>query len=147
MQVTLIDPKTAPKEALSYQPLPLYSSRVPAGFPSPADDYIEGSLDLNEELIKHPSATFFAKASGLSMVNAGILDKALLIVDRSLDAKHGDIVIAAVDGELTCKILDKEASVLRAANMSFAPIPISEHTDCVIQGVVTHVVNKLCTHS
>ncbi|MBN4053560.1 translesion error-prone DNA polymerase V autoproteolytic subunit [Haliea sp. AH-315-K21] len=143
MQVTLLKPR----EALSYQPLPLYSSSVPAGFPSPADDYIEDSLDLNEYLIKHPSSTFFARASGLSMVNAGIMDNALLVVDRSIDPQHEDIVIAAVDGELTCKILDKQASVLRAANISFAPIPISEETDCIIQGVVTHVINKLCTRS
>lgn len=142
MKVTLI----APKIALSYQPLPLYSCHVPAGFPSPADDYIEDSLDLNEYLVKHPSSTFFAKASGFSMVNAGILDKALLVVDRSLDPQHEDIVIAVINGELTCKILDLKDSVLRAANLDYPPIPISEEVDCIIQGVVTHVVNQLCTH-
>jgi DNA polymerase V len=135
------------KETLSYLPLPLYSSRVPAGFPSPADDYLEGTLDLNEYLVKHPSSTFFARASGLSMVNAGIMDEALLVVDRSLDPQHEDIVIAIVNGELTCKILDLKASLLRAANPSYPPIPLTEELDCIIQGVVTHVVNKLCSHS
>tara|TARA_B110000483_G_C18018700_1_gene474118 strand:- start:447 stop:878 length:432 start_codon:yes stop_codon:yes gene_type:complete len=143
MKVALIEAK----EALSYQPLPLYSSRVPAGFPSPADDYIENALDLNEYLIKHPSSTFFAKADGLSMVKAGIMDGALMVVDRSITPQHEDIVIAVVDGELTCKILDLNASALRAANSSFASIPINEEIDCLIQGVVTHVVNKLCTRS
>tara|TARA_R110000772_G_scaffold45845_3_gene104870 strand:+ start:143 stop:574 length:432 start_codon:yes stop_codon:yes gene_type:complete len=142
MKVTLI----APKAALTYQPLPLYSSRVPAGFPSPADDYIEDSLDLNEYLVKHPASTFFAKASGLSMVNAGIMDKSLLVVDRSLDPQHDDVVIAVIDGELTCKILDLKASLLRSANLDYPPIPISAEVDCIIQGVVTHVVNRLCTH-
>lgn len=135
------------KETLSYLPLPLYSSRVPAGFPSPADDYLEGTLDLNEYLVKHPSSTFFARASGLSMVNAGIMDEALLVVDRSLDPQHEDIVIAIVNGELTCKILDLKTSLLRAANPSYPPIPLTEELDCIIQGVVTHVVNKLCSHS
>lgn len=143
MKVALIEAK----KALSYQPLPLYSSRVPAGFPSPADDYIENALDLNEYLIKHPSSTFFAKADGLSMVKAGIMDGALMVVDRSITPQHEDIVIAVVNGELTCKILDLNASVLRAANSSFASIPINEEIDCLIQGVVTHVVNKLCTRS
>jgi DNA polymerase V len=128
-------------------PLPVYGAQVPAGFPSPADDYIEGWLDLNEYLIKHPAATFFARAAGTSMINAGILDKALLVVDRALQPQNGDVVIASVNGELTCKTLDTRAQVLRAANPGYAPIPIHENIDCVVLGVVTHVVNKLCTHS
>lgn len=127
--------------------LPLYGSEVPAGFPSPADDYIEDWLDLNDFLVKHPSATFYARAAGTSMVNAGILDKALLIVDRSIKPRDGDIVIAAVNNELTCKILDARAQVLRAANLKYPPIPIHEGIECTILGVVVHVVNQLCTHS
>ncbi len=143
MKISLI----ARKEPTVKVALPVYSARVSAGFPSPADDYIEDWLDLNEHLIKHPSATFFARASGSSMVNAGILDKALLIVDRSLTPQHEDIVIATVNGELTCKILDKKARLLRAANLSYPPIQIHENIECVVVGVVVHVVNTLCTHS
>lgn len=143
MKITLLKMKE-PASSLS---LPLYSSQVPAGFPSPADDYIEDWLDLNEHLIKHPAATFFARANGSSMVNAGILDKALLIVDRAVNPQDGDIVIAAVNGEHTCKILDLKAKQLRAANRSYDPIPIHEEIDCQIIGVVTHVVNQLCMHS
>ena len=85
--------------------LPLYSSKVPAGFPSPADDHMEEKLDLNTHLVKHPTATFFVKASGDSMVGAGIHSGDILIVDRSLNPKSGKIVIAAIDGQLTVKRL------------------------------------------
>lgn len=78
--------------------LPLFMERVPCGFPSPAQDYLEGSLDLNKLVIKHPSATYFVRVSGDSMIGAGISDGDLLVVDRSLPAMHGDIVIAAVAG-------------------------------------------------
>lgn len=142
MKVTLLERK----EPTTPLRLPLFSSRVPAGFPSPADDYIEDWLDLNEYLVKHPAATIFARANGTSMVNAGILDKALLVVDRAITPQDGDIVIAAVNGEHTCKILDKKAKVLRSANLTYPPIPIHEDIDCQIVGVVVHAVNKLCTH-
>lgn len=140
MKITLLTVKQ-PATPLS---LPLYCSRVPAGFPSPADDYIEAQLDLNEYLIKHPSSTFFARAEGTSMVNAGILDGALLIVDRSLTPQHDDIVIASVDGQLTCKILDTRIQALRSANLQYPPMMLSEGSELLIFGVVIHVVNKLC---
>ncbi|MBL4571552.1 MAG: translesion error-prone DNA polymerase V autoproteolytic subunit [Gammaproteobacteria bacterium] len=124
---------------------PLYLAFAPAGFPSPADDYIDKPLDLNKYLVTEPSATFFVKAAGLSMVNAGIMDKALLVVNRAKTPKHDDVVIAALDGEITCKILDLKAQVLRAANLSFAAIPIGEDSDCVVLGVVTHAINPLCS--
>ncbi|AYL75585.1 translesion error-prone DNA polymerase V autoproteolytic subunit [Citrobacter freundii] len=85
--------------------LPLFSEKVPCGFPSPAQDYVEDRLDLNNLLIRHPSATYFIKVSGESMHGAGISDGDLLVVDRSLSAVHGDIVIAAVSGEFTVKEL------------------------------------------
>jgi len=85
--------------------LPLFSSRVQAGFPSPAADHLEASLDLNQHLIQHPASTFFVRASGNSMINAGIHNNDILVVDRSLEAKHGNIVIAALNGELTVKRL------------------------------------------
>ena len=128
-------------------PLPVYASRVPAGFPSPADDYIEDWLDLNQHLIKHPSATFLAYASGQSMVQAGILDRAILVVDRALTPRHRDIVIARVDGELTCKLFDSQRRMLVAANPSYSPISLDECSDCEIIGVVIHAINKLCSHS
>lgn len=125
----------------------LYGVSVAAGFPSPADDYIEGSLDLNEHLIKSPSATFFAKASGTSMIGAGIMDGAILVVDRSVTPVQGDIVIAAIDGELTCKYLDIRGRALSSANPEFVPIPITEESGVQVMGVVMHVINRLCTHS
>ena len=87
--------------------LPLYSSKVPAGFPSPADDHMEGKLDLNTHLVKHPTATFFVKASGDSMLGAGIHDGDILVVDRSLEPRKGKVVIAAVDGQLTVNVYKK----------------------------------------
>ena len=126
--------------------LPLYSTRVRAGFPSPADDHIETAMDLNEHLIKHPSSTFFVKAEGNSMVNAGIQDGALMLVDCSLTPKHDDIVIASVDGELTCKFIDTKMNCLRSANPHFPPIMIAEGNQVEVMGVVIYVINKLCNH-
>ena len=125
--------------------LPLYSSKVQAGFPSPADDYIEQHLDLNNYLIKHPTATFFVRATGLSMINAGIFPDDVLVVDRSLDAVSGKIVIAAIDGQLTVKRLrkTKDATYLDSENPKFKPIKISEGNDVVIWGVVTNVLHKV----
>jgi len=97
----------------SYLPLPLYSDSVTAGFPSPAEDHIDQALDLNEHLIAKPSATYFARASGDSMEGAKIYDGDLLIVDRSQAPEQGRIVIASVDGQLTCKILDINNRCLR----------------------------------
>ena len=126
--------------------LPLYSVRVRAGFPSPADDYIEKAMDLNAHLIKHPSATFFVRAEGNSMVNAGIQDGALMLVDCSLAPKHDDIVIASVDGQMTCKFIDTKLNALRSANPHFEPILIKEGSQVEMMGVVIYVINKLCNH-
>lgn len=120
--------------------LPLFIHSVPAGFPSPADDYLDRSLDLNEYLIKHPAATYLARAQGDSMEGCGIYNGDLLIVDRSLEAQHGQIIIAALDGQLTCKILDKNRQRLLAANKNYAPIPIGEYSELVIEGVVVHSI-------
>ena len=125
--------------------LPLYSSTVRAGFPSPADDYIECKLDLNTHLIKHPAATFFVKASGDSMKNAGIQSGDMLIVDRSLEATHGKIVIAAINGELTVKRLSRQQGQVKllAENRAYDPIDITDEQDLVIWGVVTHVIHQV----
>jgi len=124
--------------------IPLYSSKVQAGFPSPADDYIEMHLDLNNHLIKHPASTFFVIASGDSMNGAGIQSGDMLIVDRSLEAGHGKIVIAAIDGELTVKRLSKQDGrvQLLPENDKYKPIDITHEQDLVIWGVVTHVIHQ-----
>ncbi|MAM72047.1 MAG: DNA polymerase V [Gammaproteobacteria bacterium] len=134
----------AKSEVASYLPLPFFTSQVAAGFPSPADDYIENGLDLNEYLIRHPSSTYFVRASGDSMTGCGIQDGALLIVDRAASPRQGSIVIAAIDGELTCKILDIRNKQLLAANPAYSPIPIAEMSELNIEGVVLHAVNSLC---
>ena len=125
--------------------LPLALSHVEAGFPSPADDYMEGALDLNEHVIKHPSATYFVKASGDSMIGAGIFNGDLLIVDRSLEASSGKVVIAEVDGQLTVKRLLKlnDSFSLQSENSSYPPIDLQEGNEVVVWGVVTHVIHDL----
>jgi len=134
-----------PKDQIqSYLPIPLYTDRVAAGFPSPAEDHIDQTLDLNEHLIAKPSATYFARASGDSMEGTKIYDGDLLVVDRSQAPEQGRIVIASVDGQLTCKILDINNRCLRAANPDYEPIPLPDETDLVIEGVVMHVIHHIC---
>lgn len=125
--------------------LPLYACSSQAGFPSPADDYIERKLDLNQHLIKHPAATFFVRAAGESMLKAGIHPGDILVVDRSLEAAHGKIIIVAVDGELTVKRLHKtpEATYLMPENDGFKPIKIEEGNEVAVWGVVTNVIHEV----
>lgn len=125
--------------------LPLYLSKVSAGFPSPAADEFAESLDLNQYLIKHPSSTFLVKAQGDSMINAGITENDILIVDKSLTPTHGKIVIAAIDGLLTVKRLIKKDSqfILFAENPAYPPIKLKEGNDIVIWGVVTTVIHSV----
>lgn len=124
--------------------IPLYVESVSAGFPSPAQDFVERTLDLNELCIEHPSATFFVRAQGDSMVDAGIRSGDVLVVDRSLTARHGDIIIASIFGELTVKELQlKPNSVLQPHNKAYVSIPITEESDFEVFGVVTSVVRKL----
>jgi DNA polymerase V len=125
--------------------IPLYSSKVQAGFPSPADDNIETKLDLNEYLVKHPAATFLLRATGESMIKAGIEEDDLLVVDRSIEAADGKIVIAAVEGSLTVKRLRhiKGKTYLVPENDKFFPLEINDE-NTVIWGVVTNIVKKCC---
>ena len=118
---------------------PLYVSTVAAGFPSPADDYMEGALDLNEYLIAHPAATFMVRVEGASMTGAGILSGDVLIVDRSVESRSGHIVVAIVNGELTVKRLIKEDNVwvLKAEHPDYPPTKMSSNSECSIWGVVT----------
>lgn len=125
--------------------LPLYGASVKAGFPSPADDYLEGALDLNNHLIRHPAATFVVRVSGNSMINAGIFNNDLLIVDRSLEPANGKIVIAVINGELTVKRFQKNARecLLVAENPEYPAIEIKPEDDLHIWGVVTNVIHHV----
>ena len=125
--------------------IPLYSSAIPAGFPSPADDHIEAMLDLNQHLIHNPSATFMVRAIGDSMIGAGIHSGDILIVDRSITPSTDKIVIAAVDGELTVKRLhlEKRTMQLVSENPKYRTIYVTEQQDTVIWGVVTNVIHSL----
>lgn len=139
-----VDAIYAPDLSTRYK-LPVFLGRLPAGFPSPADDYIEGKLDLNRHLIKHPAATFFVRVTGDSMLEAGIHSGDILIVDRSLEAVDGNVIVAALDGELTVKHLSKRDNVLRLlpANKNYQPIEIQAHQSFEIWGVVTNVIHAL----
>ncbi len=123
---------------------PLLLCGISAGFPSPADDYIDRLLDLNELLIKNPPATFFVKVAGDSMTGAGINNGDTLIVDRSIEAANGKIVIAVVNGELTVKRLVKSnnSCSLVAENPDYASLEISEESQFEIWGVVTSVIHQ-----
>ncbi len=119
--------------------LPLVLTRVAAGFPSPADDYIESSIDLNRELIRHPFATFYVRASGDSMIDAGIRPNATLIVDRAVETKSGDIVIARIGDEMCVKelFIDDDGKVLlMPKNENYKPIEITEDLDSVDPNLV-----------
>ncbi len=141
----LIFPLTESSRNPAFQ-LPLYLSKVPAGFPSPAEDYLSGKLDLNEHLIKHPAATFLVRASGSSMVDAGIHENDILVVDRSCPAVSGKIVIAAIDGQLTVKRLHKKRDgtfVLKAEHPDHPPIEVKEGSEVHIWGVVMHIIHSV----
>ena len=133
----------APKPCVS--PLPLFSGKVAAGFPSPADDYVEKSLDLNELLVQKPAATFFVRAQGESMLGAGIHPNDILVVDRSIDPVPGKIVICALNGELTVKRLERTNGQwqLKAENPAYADIVIHDGLEMVVWGVVTNVIHAL----
>ncbi|NBB73059.1 MAG: translesion error-prone DNA polymerase V autoproteolytic subunit [Bacteroidetes bacterium] len=122
---------------------PLFLTRVPAGFPSPADDYVDRTLDLNDLLIRRPEATFFVRVEGDSMTGAGIHSGDLLVVDRSVEARDGDVVIAALDGEMTVKRVRQreEALWLVADNDAYPPQRVT--TELVVWGVVQHVIHEV----
>lgn len=132
-------------EQTPLQSFPLMSHSVRAGFPSPADDYVEKRIDLNEELIQHREATFFLRVRGHSMVGAGIDDGDELIVDRAIKPEHGRIVVAAVDGELTVKRFFQRGGVVKlvAESPEFSDIEFKDGQEMVIWGVVTKVIKSV----
>ena len=124
--------------------IPLLSDSISAGFPSPADDYTEENIDLNEHLISNPFSTFFLRVKGDSMLNAGIKDKDLIIVDKSLRAKPGNIVIAMIDGEFTIKRLSIKNNelYLKAENPNYPDFRFKNHIDIQIWGVVIYSIHS-----
>ena len=124
---------------------PLYAARVSAGFPSPADDYVEGQLDLNKHLIRHPAATYFVRVTGDSMIEAGIHSGDLLVVDRSVEPKDKNVVIANVNGELTVKRvrIRRGKVTLVAENETFPSKKIDKEMEFEIWGVVLHVIHSV----
>ena len=125
-------------------PLPLFISEISAGFPSPADGYMDDALDLNQLLISHPAATFFVRVSGESMIDANIHPGDVLVVDRSLEPKHRDIVIAVLSGEFTVKRMLRRGKriFLAPENRTYSPIEVGEEEDFQVWGVVTYVIHK-----
>lgn len=123
--------------------LPLMLCRVQAGFPSPADDYVDQALDLNDYIVRNPPATYFVRACGDSMLEAGIRDRDLLVVDRSIDPRPGHIVIASVQGEFTVKSLERRGGRLWLvpANPRYPATEVTQDSDLDIWGVVTHVIH------
>ncbi|WP_336964238.1 translesion error-prone DNA polymerase V autoproteolytic subunit [Acinetobacter pittii] len=125
--------------------IPYALEKINAGFPSPAQDYIDKALDMNEHLIKNETATFIVKVASLSMLNAGIDIDDELIVDRSLDAKHGDIVVALIDNDFTVKrlMIDEKGQWLKAENPDYKNIYLQEGQELIIWGVVTCIIKMI----
>ena len=128
--------------------LPLFSNKVRAGFPSPAEDHIEQKLDLNQFLIKHPAATFFVRVEGDSMKNGGISNGDILIVDRAITPQSGQIIVAILNGEFTVKRVKKQGKrlFLIPENPEFPLMEVTEEVDFQVWGVVTYTIHS-CMHS
>ena len=130
--------------AIKKSKIPLLNDSVSAGFPSPADDYTEENIDLNEHLISNPFSTFFLRVKGDSMINAGIKDNDLVIVDKSLTARPGNIIIAMIDGEFTIKRLSIKNNelYLKAENLNYPDFRFKNHIDVQIWGVVIYSIHS-----
>jgi len=124
--------------------IPLVDEEIKAGFPSPASDFLDLSIDLNKELIKHPTSTFYGRVKGESMKNVGINEGDLLIIDKSLEPTDGKIAVCYIDGEFTLKRikLEKDYCLLMPENDDFQPIKVTEDNDFVIWGILVHVIKS-----
>lgn len=133
----------APEE--DRESISLEGGQVRAGFPSPAEDYSTTKLDLNRELIKNPASTFYARVSGLSMVDEGINEGDLLVIDKSIEPYDGCLAVCYIDGEFTLKRFEKHSSyaLLVPANRDFKPIKVTEDNDFCIWGIVTYLIKKV----
>lgn len=146
MTLSILDVRIPTDDTCSPQPLfPLFVARVSAGFPSPADDFIDKKLDLQELLVKHPASTFFVRVEGESMLHAGIHPGDILVVDRAVPAADQKIVIAALNGELTVKRIRKLKTQLFLVpdNPEFPPLEVTEEMQFEIWGVVTYVIHAV----
>jgi DNA polymerase V len=125
--------------------IPYIKEGVSAGFPSPATDFMEANIDLNKELCKNQLATFYIKVKGNSMMDAGINDKDVLVVDRSLEPKNNKIAICNIDGEFTVKRIkiEKDCLYLMPENLNYKPIQITEENQLIIWGIVTYVIKSV----
>jgi DNA polymerase V len=125
--------------------IPFIKDGVSAGFPSPATDFMENNIDLNKELSENPEATFYIKVKGNSMIDAGINDKDVLVVDRSLEPRNNKIAICFIDGEFTVKRirLEKDCMYLMPENPNYQPIKVTEENQLIIWGIVTYVIKAL----
>lgn len=124
-----------------------FTPAIKAGFPSPAEDYLNESLDFNRDLIRHPEATFYGRVQGDSMIGAGICDGDIAVIDRSIEAEHGNVVVAYINNEFTVKFLDlshkKDGYIeLKPANDAFQPIRIDEDDNFEVWGVVIWTIKK-----
>ncbi|MBP6976521.1 translesion error-prone DNA polymerase V autoproteolytic subunit [Candidatus Dojkabacteria bacterium] len=124
--------------------IPLVGSTVSAGFPSPAEDFVECQLDISQKIIKNPSSTFLVRANGNSMKDKGIQDGDILVVDKSLEATNNSVIIAYIDGEFTVKRFVKKGNkvILYPANHNYKPITVTTENDFMVWGVVTYVLHK-----
>lgn len=138
--LTFFSPDEAKKKGI-----PLSNNNVSAGFPSPADDFKEKRISLDQTLIKNKEATFYARVSGKSMIGAGLDDGDLLVIDRSLEAEHGKIAVCFLDGEFTVKRLHmgRDSITLMPENENYKPIKVSKDSDLLIWGVVTYVIKAV----
>jgi len=138
------DMKIYKADKLLSLPLDFYLNPVCAGFPSPAEDHLDIALDLNEHLIKHPSATFYIYAKGNSMEGSGIYDGDIMVVDRSLEASSGNVVIVAISGEFTVKhlLIKSKKTYLIPANKDYKSMLITDDMDVQIWGVVIHTIHS-----
>ncbi len=134
-----------PFESADLLCIPFFESRIPAGFPSPADDHLDTCLDLKDLVVEHPAATFFARVEGDSMIEAGIHSGDVLVVDRALEPAGNRVVVAVIDGEFTVKRIKKikDRLFLVPENADLAPMEVSPETEFAIWGVVTYVVHPI----
>lgn len=124
--------------------LPLADGGIKAGFPSPAQDFMDAAIDLNKELVKHPASTFYGRVRGDSMIDAGVCDGDVLIIDKSLEPHDGDMAVCFIDGEFTIKYIrmEKDAIRLVPANEKYETITVTKDNEFLIWGIVTYSIKK-----
>lgn len=125
-------------------PLPYADGGIKAGFPSPSQDYLEQAIDLNKELIKHPANTFYGRVNGDSMIDAGVNDGDILVIDKMVEPSNGDMAVCYIDGDFTLKYIKIEKNIiwLVPANDAFQPIKVTSENDFIIWGIVQFVIHK-----